>query len=214
MLRLAAQPRSCGLAERRRRSPDPQVNGASLHCFSDVVGVPAAIECSSGLLSRRRDSHTTRRERFHHGSSLIDRLLCRCGPPHAPELNGDDCMAADPEQSRRPPNSPRSLSRQATSFYVTVIDRSNTSNTITHPVPICHDLSTFGFPCTPSITVMPGMYIRNTCGNSVSGTDSGNAQKKDACPRAERGSTRLAARRANSSRPGCGARRPCRCAPR
>ncbi len=26
-----------GLAERRRRSPDPQVNGASLHCFSDVV---------------------------------------------------------------------------------------------------------------------------------------------------------------------------------
>ena len=140
----------------------------------------------SGLWSRRRDSHTTRRERFHHVSSLIDRLLCPFGSPHVPELNGDDRMVAEPEQSRRPPNSPCSLTRRATSFYVTLIDSSTTSNTITHPVPICHDLSTFGFPCTSSITAMPGIYNRNGCGNSVSATDSSNAKKKDACPRGAR----------------------------
>src|SRR5882724_12999789 len=47
---------------------------------------------------RRGDSHTTRRERFHHVSLLIDRLLYPSGPPHVPELNGDDRMAAEPEQ--------------------------------------------------------------------------------------------------------------------
>ena len=113
-------------------------------------------------------------------------------PPSRARLNGDDRMAADPEQSRRPPNSRRSLPRQATSFYVTVIDRSNTSNTITHPVRICHDLSTFGFSCTPSITVMPGIYNRNSYANFVSRADSRN-QKSRVPPARSAGGTRLAA---------------------
>jgi hypothetical protein len=49
--------------------------------------------------------------------------------PTPARLNRDDRMAADPEQLRVPPNSPRGLLRQATRFQVTLSNRYITSNT-------------------------------------------------------------------------------------
>ena len=141
---------------------------------------------------------TPQGQSYHPERTVSSRFVAYRPPPlpvrgpHAPELNGDDRMVAEPEQSHRPPNSPHSLSRQATSFYVTVIDRSITSNTITHPVPICHDLSTFGFPCTSSITLMAGIYNRNSYGISVSGLFLTNAKRR-VPPARSAGGTRLAA---------------------
>ena len=141
---------------------------------------------------------TQQGQSYHPERTVSSRFVAYRPPPlraQAPSrarTYGDDRMAADPEQSRRPPNSRRSLPRQATSFYVTVIDRSNTSNTITHPVRICHDLSTFGFSCTPSITVMAGIYNRNSYANFVSRADSRN-HKSRVPPALGAGGTRLAA---------------------
>src|ERR1700722_3042826 len=97
------------------------------------------------------------------------------GPPAQARLNGDDRMAADPEQLRVPPNSARDLLRQATRFLVTLITFSNTSNNadlqrpsvttrgrLVPRVPASfHDAGT-----RPSILVMSAIFDRNGAGNS------------------------------------------------
>src|ERR1700722_11929768 len=115
------------------------------------------------------------------------------GPPTRARLNGDDRMAADPEQLPVPPNSRGGLPRQATSFRVTLTNRSNTSNrddiprpSVTtrarlvparaHHVPRCgHVVINPCYACYPR-----SIWCDNSCGHPLLQC------RKKACPAHER----------------------------
>src|SRR3984957_3255673 len=89
VLRLAAA-RRLPASRRRRRSPGPQVNGAFLHCISDVVRVLADLVALWSMAMTRGKVMPPAENGFITFRRLSPPLAR--GPPTRARLNGDDRM--------------------------------------------------------------------------------------------------------------------------
>ena len=190
VLRLAAA-RRLPASRRRHRSPGPQVNGASLHCNSDVVRVPADV----GVLWIMATARGKVIPPAENGFITFRRLSTPFarGPPTRTRLNGDDRMPDDHEQLRLTPNSPRRLLRQATSEFATLLNGRITSNSTRIPRPsvTTRRVSPSGPPIVSGTREGAAINPRDACyprsiwlGNSAD-TAYYNAEKT--CPAPERG---------------------------
>jgi len=143
------------------------------------------------MVTSRGQSYPVKRTVSSHFDACRP-LLAHPDLPYPEPVNGDDRMAADPGQLRRPPNSARAALRQATRIEVTLINRNIGSNSVGG---MCPSVTTRAHPALPGARAAPSLTVMPGIGSAIAPEfrDAATFRNAKSVPRAGARGTRAAA---------------------